>query len=58
MRIIKSTDGLHLGYDIPDLNRGDTLEIDGFVMQVQKRSILDNGHIVLSSFNYQLECEE
>ena len=58
MRVIKTTDGQHLGRDIPEVNTGDTLEFDGFVFQVQKKTVLENGHILLSNFNYQLICEE
>jgi hypothetical protein len=57
MRILKTTDGLHLGVSIPDLNTGDVLDLNGFEFVVEVLKTLDNGHIVLSNFNYSLECE-
>lgn len=58
MRIIKSTDGNHLGKDIQDINTGDTVDLGGFLFFVQSKTILQSGNVMLSNPNYQLECEE
>lgn len=57
MRIIKTPDGYHLGVTIPDLNTGDVLDLSGYTFVVEKRFVLEDGHIVLSNTNYSLECE-
>lgn len=57
MRIVRTTDGLHIGFVIPVLNTGDTVEIEGFTFDIQSVSILENGNSLLSNPNYQLECE-
>ena len=57
MRIVKTTDGRHIGAEIPDLNTGDVLDLSGFTFVVEKRALLEDGHIVLSNTNYSLECE-
>ena len=58
MRIVRSTDNRHLGEDIPEVNTGATLNLSGFLFEVQKIVILENGNKLLSNPNYQLECEE
>lgn len=58
MRIIKTTDGLHLGKDLGSVNTGDVLDLDGFEFYVADKRTLENGHIVLINVNYQLELED
>jgi hypothetical protein len=58
MRIVKTTDGLHLGHVLPTLNKGDSAEIDDFTFEVQQIATLENGNLLLSNPNYQLECED
>jgi hypothetical protein len=58
MRVTRSTDGQHLGTVIPVVNRGESVELDGFTFEVQQIATLENGNTLLSNFNYQLECEE
>jgi hypothetical protein len=64
MRIVRTTDNKHLGRTLLNasgpvlaLNTGDTILIDGFNFEVQHITTLDNGNILLSNPNYQLECE-
>lgn len=57
MKILKSTDNKHLGREIQGINKGDCIDLDGFTFEVQNVSTLENGNIVLSNPNYQLECE-
>lgn len=57
MKIIKSTDNKNLGKEIPSINKGDCIDLDGFTFEVQFVSELPNGNKVLSNPNYQLECE-
>lgn len=58
MIIVRSTDGRHLGVDVQGLNTGSLVDLDGFLFEVQKISNLENGNILLSNPNYQIECEE
>lgn len=58
MRVVRTTDGRHLGLELSPVNTGATLDLDGFLFEVQKVSNLENGNILLSNPNYQLECEE
>lgn len=57
MRIVRTTDGRHLGLEIEALNTGDTVDLSGFLFEVQKVTILESGNTLLSNPNYQLECE-
>ena len=58
MKVLKTTDGQHLGRLLPDLNIGDAIDIDGFLFEVQTKTVLSSGHVLLANPNYQLECEE
>jgi hypothetical protein len=58
MIIVRTTDNRHLGHAVPALNTGDTLELDGFLFEVQTVSTLESGNTLLSNPNYQLECED
>lgn len=58
MRIVRTTDGRHLGLEIEVLNRGDTLNLAGFIFEAQFIKQLDNGNTLFSNPNYQIECEE
>ena len=58
MRVVKTTDSQHLGETITSLNRGDVLDLSGFTFEVQAVKLLENGNILLSNPNYQIECEE
>lgn len=64
MRIIQTTDGRHIGRvllksdgtPIETLNTGAIILVDDFTFEVQFISTLDNGNLLLSNPNYQLEC--
>lgn len=58
MRIVRTTDGQHLGVEVHVLNIGDTANLAGFEFQVLHVSALENGNLLFSNPNYQLECEE
>lgn len=58
MRIVTTTDGRHLGTEVPVVNIGDSIDLDGFSFEVQEIKTLENGNTRLSNFNYQLECED
>lgn len=58
MKVLKTTDGQHIGRALPELNTGDSIDLDGFVFEVQTKTTLSSGHVLLSNPNYQLECEE
>lgn len=58
MRIVRTTDGRHLGAEIPVVNTGDTVNLGDFAFEVQSVKVLENGNTLLSNPNYQLECEE
>ena len=64
MRIVRTTDGRHVGrvllrssVEATSLNTGDVVDIDGFAFEVQYIKTLENGNLLLSNPNYQLECE-
>lgn len=58
MRIIRTTDGRHLGLVIPVVNIGQSIDLNGFTFDVQQITTLENGNLLLSNPNYQLECEQ
>jgi hypothetical protein len=58
MRIVRTTDGRHLGKDLASVNIGDSIDLAGFLFEVQEIKTLENGNLLLSNFNYQLECED
>ena len=60
MTIIKSTDGRYVGQRIPNVNKGDSVNLGDFVFYVQNMTLLENGHTLISNPTYQLEleCEE
>ena len=58
MRIVRTTDGQHLGVEIQGVNRGDVIDLAGFLFEVQAIKTLESGNLLLSNPNYQLECEE
>jgi hypothetical protein len=57
VRIIKTTDNQHLGLVLPDLNTGDSVDLEGFTFYVQSVRTLDSGNVLFANPNYQLECE-
>ncbi len=59
MKISKTTDSRHLGVNIEqEPSVGDVLALDDFQFEVQQKIALDNGNLLLSNPNYQLELEE
>lgn len=59
MKVIKTTDGKFLGFDLPDdLKVGDSVSLGDFQFQVMFDYRLKEGHRCVGSPNYQLECEE
>lgn len=58
MRVVKTTDGQHLGETLTPLNKGDVLDMSGFLFEVQEVKVLESGNLLLSNPNYQIECEE
>ena len=58
MRIVRTTDNNHIGVEIQGVNREDVIDLAGFLFEVQSIKILENGNLLLSNPNYQLECEE
>jgi len=59
MKIISSTDNKFIGKDIDiNIKTGSTVNLDDYVFVIQNISILENGLVALSNYNYQLICEE
>ena len=59
MHIIASTDNKYLGKEFPaDTKVGDSITFGDFIFEVQKINILEDGNLVFSNSNYQLQCEE
>jgi len=58
MRVVKTTDNKHLGVTLASLNKGDVLDLEGFLFEVQEVKVLESGNTLFSNPNYQIECEE
>lgn len=59
MRIVKTTDGQHIGVNIDIENVvNEVLTIGDFSFVLQSTVRLDNNNVLLSNPNYQIELEE
>ena len=58
MKIVRSTDGRHIGVNIEAPSRNQSVMLGDFEFVVQNIMILDNLNILLSNPNYQIELEE
>ena len=59
MRIIKTTDGQHIGVNIEAIpSRGQSVMLGDFEFVAQNIVITDDGSVLLSNPNYQIELQE
>jgi len=58
MKIIKSTDGRHIGVNIEVPSKGNIVMLGDFEFVVQNIALLQNLNTLLSNPNYQIELEE
>ena len=59
MKIVATTDGKDLGYDVPDdLVIGSVIHLEEFNLEVQEIRLMSNGNKRLGSPNYQMEIQE
>ncbi len=59
MKIVATTDGKYLGYDVPDgIQVGSIVQLEEFDLEVQEVRLMSNGNKRLGSPNYQIEVQE
>ena len=58
MKVISSTDNKYLGMEVPEVNIGDLVELEGYQFEVQFIHQLSNGHICFGNTNYQFEISQ
>ncbi len=59
MRIIKSTDGQHIGVNIEAIpSRGQSVMLGDFEFVAQNITQTDEGSVLISNPNYQIELQE
>lgn len=59
MRIIKTTDGQHIGVNIEAIpSRGQSVMLGDFEFVAQNIVITGDGSVLLSNPNYQIELQE
>ena len=58
MIIVSSTDNKYLGYEVKEINIGDTVELENITFEVQFIRTLDNGNLIVGNPNYQFELSQ
>ena len=58
MVIVSSTDNKYLGYEVKEINIGDTVELEDYTFEVQIIHELENGNLIVGNSNYQFELSQ
>jgi DNA-dependent RNA polymerase auxiliary subunit epsilon len=58
MKVISSSDNKYLGMEVPEINIGDIVELEGYQFEVQFIHQLSNGHVCFGNPNYQFEISQ
>ena len=58
MKVISSTDNKYLGMEVPNIQIGDIVELEGYQFEVQFIHELSNGNVCFGNTNYQFEISQ